>query len=291
MTSGSVRFVVCGETLIDLVPAGDETGAGDGDTFSSTWLALSAGGPMNSAVALGRLGADTHFLGRLSSDSFGAQLRGHIEGAGVSLDLATESSQATSIAVVSLDAEGAASYTFHFAETANFGWQQDDLPALNSVGLAAHRLTGLRDRARGRGAARLGSRSQPRDLLRHQRPAFGDRRPGAVLGQGEAVAAGRRPAPRHPQGQRRRRRIPGRDRRGVCGPGGGDGGPGWSSTATRSGWSPSAPKAPPRSRPTAIGPWSRASPPRWWTRSAPATRSWPGSWTPTSVGEPTSRPR
>ncbi len=132
MTHGPVRFVVCGETLIDLVAAGDGTGAGGGDTFSSTWLALSAGGPMNSAVALGRLGADTHFLGRLSSDSFGAQLRGHIEGAGVSLDLATESSQSTSIAVVSLDAEGAASYTFHFAETANFGWQHDDLPALTS---------------------------------------------------------------------------------------------------------------------------------------------------------------
>ena len=46
------------------------------------------------------------------------------------LDLATESSQATSIAVVSLDEEGVASYTFHFDDTANFGWQVDDLPEL-----------------------------------------------------------------------------------------------------------------------------------------------------------------
>jgi fructokinase len=50
----------------------------------------------------------------------------------VELDLATESSQSTSIAVVSLDAKGVASYTFHFAETANFGWQPDDLPVLGS---------------------------------------------------------------------------------------------------------------------------------------------------------------
>ncbi len=120
------RFVVCGETLIDLVQAPDQPS----DTFSSTWLALSAGGPMNSAVALGRLGADSHFLGRLSRDSFGAQLRGHIEKAGVKLDLATESSQSTSIAVVSLNSAGVASYTFHFAETANFGWQAEDLPVL-----------------------------------------------------------------------------------------------------------------------------------------------------------------
>ena len=120
------RFVVCGEALIDLVPAD----VGSGDSFSSTWLALSAGGPMNSAVALGKLGAITHFLGRLSRDAFGRQLRQHVLEANVKLDLATESSQATSIAVVSLDDQGVASYTFHFNETANFGWQIDDLPEL-----------------------------------------------------------------------------------------------------------------------------------------------------------------
>ena len=49
------RFVVCGEALIDLVQAD----VGSSDSFSSTWLALSAGGPMNSAVALGKL-APTH---------------------------------------------------------------------------------------------------------------------------------------------------------------------------------------------------------------------------------------
>jgi fructokinase len=122
------RFVVCGEALIDLVQAD----VGTNDSFSSTWLALSAGGPMNSAVALGKLGADTHFLGRLSRDAFGRQLRQHILEANVKLDLATESSQATSIAVVSLDEEGVASYTFHFSDTANFGWQIDDLPKLPS---------------------------------------------------------------------------------------------------------------------------------------------------------------
>lgn len=122
------RFVVCGETLIDLVKSDTEAES----SFRSTWQALSAGGPMNSAVALGRLGADSHFLGRLSTDAFGVQLRQHILGSNVALDLATESSQATSIAVVSLDDEGIASYTFHFSDTANFGWQIDDLPELGA---------------------------------------------------------------------------------------------------------------------------------------------------------------
>jgi len=120
------RFVVCGEALIDLVRAEGQPAS----TFSSPWLALSAGGPMNSAVALGRLGADSHFLGRFSSDAFGVQLRAHVAQSGVSLDLAVDSPQATSIAVVSLDELGKASYTFHFADTANFGWKSEELPAL-----------------------------------------------------------------------------------------------------------------------------------------------------------------
>jgi fructokinase len=120
------RFVVCGETLIDLVRVQNPTD----NNASTTWSALSAGGPMNSAVALGRLGVDSHFLGRISRDAFGDQLRRYIGDAGVRLDLATESSQATSIAVVSLDEKGIASYTFHFSDTANFGWQADDLPSL-----------------------------------------------------------------------------------------------------------------------------------------------------------------
>jgi fructokinase len=120
------RFVVCGETLIDLVP--DDSAVANPQR--SSWLALSAGGPMNSAVALGCLGADSHFLGRLSQDTFGRQLREHILAADVQLDLATESTQPTSIAVVSLDEAGVASYTFHFHDTANFGWQADELPTL-----------------------------------------------------------------------------------------------------------------------------------------------------------------
>ena len=179
------RFVVCGETLIDLVQAAERLGV----NFSSTWLALSAGGPMNSAVALGRLGRDSHFLGRFSRDSFGRQLRRYIREAGVQLDLATESSQSTSIAVVSLDDQGVASYTFHFAETANFGWQPEDLPALIQGGLPAHRFS-VGDREPGRrGAAGLGGQLTGGDVVRHQRPADRDHRSRRVLGAGQAMAA------------------------------------------------------------------------------------------------------
>ncbi len=123
------RFVVCGETLIDLV----RDDAVPGDTFSTSWSALSAGGPMNTAVALAKLGADSHFLGRISTDAFGRQLSGHMTEAGVELDLGISSPQSTSLAVVSLDERGKASYAFHFDRTANFDWHLDELPALGET--------------------------------------------------------------------------------------------------------------------------------------------------------------
>lgn len=120
------RFVVCGETLIDLV----RDDAMPGNTFATAWSALSAGGPMNTAVALAKLGADSHFLGRISTDAFGRQLRGHMAEAAVALDLAVTSDESTSLAVVDLDERGKASYTFHFHRTANFDWNADELPDL-----------------------------------------------------------------------------------------------------------------------------------------------------------------
>ncbi len=126
MTAYAVRrIVVCGEALIDLVPT-----ATDGDTRASTWRALSAGGPLNSAIGLARLGVPTEFLGRLGNDAFAGQLRSHLEANGVSTSLTVDAAQSTSLAIVSLGEVGKASYTFHFGDTANFGWQPDELPTL-----------------------------------------------------------------------------------------------------------------------------------------------------------------
>lgn len=88
---------------------------------------------MNTAVGLARLGEPVEFCGRLSTDRFGDQLRAHLSGNGVSLELATICHDPTSLAVVSLDDQQRASYTFHFDRTANFGWQPAELPPLEST--------------------------------------------------------------------------------------------------------------------------------------------------------------
>lgn len=121
-----MRFVVCGEALIDLMP--EEIISPE----ESRWIARSGGGPMNTAVALAKQGEDTHFLGRLSTDAFGRQLRSHLESAGVSLDLSVTTTDSTSVAVVSLDEEGKASYQFHFDGTSNFNWVAAEFPELDA---------------------------------------------------------------------------------------------------------------------------------------------------------------
>ncbi|WP_114561075.1 PfkB family carbohydrate kinase [Desertihabitans aurantiacus] len=123
-----MRFVVCGEALIDLASVPEPSDS----SFRSTWQALSAGGPMNSAVALARLEQDVQFLGRMSTDRFGTQLRAHLEADGVGLDDAVTVDAPTAVAVVSLDAHGKASYAFHTERTATFGWRPGELPALGA---------------------------------------------------------------------------------------------------------------------------------------------------------------
>ena len=119
-----MRFVVCGEALIDLLP-GEQVSSAE-----TRWSALCGGGPLNTALALARLGEDSHFLGRLGGDSFGAQLERYLQDSHVAMDLAVRTADPTSVAVVSLDAEGRASYTCHFQNTSNFGWRAGEFPEL-----------------------------------------------------------------------------------------------------------------------------------------------------------------
>lgn len=125
-----MALVVCGEALIDLIP--DNSRAGNSQ--SSYWQAHSAGGPLNTAVAAARLGMDSRFLGRFGVDGFGAQLRNHLKANGVDDSLSVQTSAgSTSLAVVTVDSNGAARYVFHLRGTANFGWMPAELPQLSAA--------------------------------------------------------------------------------------------------------------------------------------------------------------
>jgi fructokinase len=107
-------IVVGGEALVDLVPA-PSTVRGE----LGPLLPRLGGGPYNTAVAAGRLGAPVAFLSRVSTDGFGDALVDRLLDSGVRVDLVQRGSEPTTLAVVTLDADGSARYTFHVQGTAD----------------------------------------------------------------------------------------------------------------------------------------------------------------------------
>ena len=95
-------IVVGGEALVDLVAGG----GGELDAHLG-------GGPFNCARTLGRLEQPVAYLGRISSDRFGRQLREQLEADAVSLDCVVDTEDPTTLALAELDAEGAATYRFY----------------------------------------------------------------------------------------------------------------------------------------------------------------------------------
>ena len=126
--SGSSRPVitVIGEALIDLLPGPQPR----------TFTALPGGSPYNVAIGLARLGQRVALMARLSGDAFGGILRDQATAEGINLAAAPRAAELTTLAVVSLDADAAASYDFHRHGTADWQWtagEVDRAPAQTAV--------------------------------------------------------------------------------------------------------------------------------------------------------------
>ena len=106
------KLTVIGEALIDLVP---------GDT-PLAYRASPGGSPYNVAIGLARLGQDTALMARLAGNAFGRILRDRAEAEGLDLAAAPHAAEPATLAVVSLDAEGHASYDFYVDGTADWQW-------------------------------------------------------------------------------------------------------------------------------------------------------------------------
>ncbi|ONI91117.1 hypothetical protein ALI22I_10160 [Saccharothrix sp. ALI-22-I] len=120
-------IIVGGEALVDLVP--DHAGG---------YRPLPGGSPANTAVGLGRLGTPSALLARLADDRLGALLRAHLETSNVDLGYVVRSTAPTTLAVVDVDREGAADYSFYIDGCADGGWQVADLPTVLPSHAALH---------------------------------------------------------------------------------------------------------------------------------------------------------
>ena len=121
-------IVVGGEALYDLVA--DDEGALTGHP---------GGGPFNTARTIGRLRRPVAYLGRLSTDRLGATHERMLAADGVDLGSVVRTTDPTTLALASLDAGGAASYSFYATGTAAPGLTaQEALAALPPTVAALH---------------------------------------------------------------------------------------------------------------------------------------------------------
>jgi fructokinase len=111
-------IVVCGEALIDIVPAGD-----------GFLRPMPGGGPFNTARALARLEVPAGFLGRLSTDPFGQMLAQHLADDGVDLSMASRGPEPTTLAFAQVNGDGLADYRFYFEATSAPNLTHAMLPA------------------------------------------------------------------------------------------------------------------------------------------------------------------
>ncbi len=122
-------IVVIGEALIDLI-----------SKESGKYQAVVGGANANVALALAVRGEKQAFLGRISSDGFGQQIRNHLSNHGVNLNHSVFAKEQTTLAVATIDSAGVASYSFYTNQTADWGWTKEELPSiskLNELGVQA----------------------------------------------------------------------------------------------------------------------------------------------------------
>lgn len=114
----------CGEALIDMLPRTS--------TLGEPCFAPYAGGAvMNTAIALGRLGAPSGFFSGLSNDMLGEILTQTLEALKVDTSYCARSNRPTTVAFVKL-VDGQATYAFYDENTAGLMLSQDQLPTLPS---------------------------------------------------------------------------------------------------------------------------------------------------------------
>lgn len=184
----SGRVVVGGEALVDLVPL---EGPHEGDPALRPLAPRLGGGPFNVAVGLGRLGIATTMLTRLSTDPFGDALVARLEANDVDTGLVQRGPEPTTLAVVTLDAAGAARYSFRVEGSADrLVADPGELPA-DTAALAVGTLSLVLEPGAGRYAA-LAAREAARGRLVSLDPNL---RPGltddtdALLARLDAIAA------------------------------------------------------------------------------------------------------
>ena len=119
-------IIVAGEALIDLIVGPD-----------GALTPTPGGGPYNTARTIARLGERVMFLGRISTDRFGRDLRANLARDGVADDGLIATDDPTTLAVVEVQGDGVARYHFYVEGTSAAGLTEADAAGAVAASAAA----------------------------------------------------------------------------------------------------------------------------------------------------------
>lgn len=121
----TTKVMAFGEALIDFLSNG-ATKAGELESFTK----FPGGAPANVAVAVARLGGNSHFVGQVGDDAFGHFLKESLDGYGVNTSNMLMTKEAkTALAFVSLDQTGERSFEFYRSPSADILFRESDFNA------------------------------------------------------------------------------------------------------------------------------------------------------------------
>ncbi len=113
-------IVSLGEALIDFISQKDLNFKG-----------FPGGSPMNTSVAISRLGVPCQFLGRISNDLFGKQLITHLKSNSVGTDMIIRTDDSTTLSFIQKQEDGQAQYGFFANGTADRNLPKEELNKIN----------------------------------------------------------------------------------------------------------------------------------------------------------------
>lgn len=109
-------IISLGEALIDFISQKDLEFEG-----------FPGGSPMNTSIAISRLGIPCKFLGRISNDIFGSKLINHLQDNSVGTDMVIRTDDPTTLSFVQKQEDGQAKYAFFANGTADKNISLEDL--------------------------------------------------------------------------------------------------------------------------------------------------------------------
>jgi len=109
-------IISLGEALIDFISQNELKFEG-----------FPGGSPMNTSIAISRLGIPCQFLGRISNDMFGCRLIDHLHDNSVGTDMVLRTDDSTTLSFVQKQVDGQASYAFFANNTADKNWSNKEL--------------------------------------------------------------------------------------------------------------------------------------------------------------------